>query len=144
MHPPGSWKIRPTAKTELDNLVLASDYVQTFTDLATMEGANEAARRAVNTLLDKENSTAPRAGVWKLQEPAGFDVLKDLDRKRFLAGKPHILDGKLLKMAFGAAELGRKAAKATGLSALDDYLDRFKFSRFVEALLSRLGVIKYP
>jgi uncharacterized protein with NAD-binding domain and iron-sulfur cluster len=144
VHPPGSWKIRPTANTELDNLVLASDYVQTFTDLATMEGANEAARRAVNTLLDKENSSAPRAGVWKLEEPAGFDFLKELDRKRYQAGKPHILDGELLKMAFGAAELGRKAAKATGLSALDDYVDRFKFSRLIEALLSRLGVIKYP
>ena len=28
------------------NLLLAADYVRTFTDLATMEGANEAARRA--------------------------------------------------------------------------------------------------
>ena len=34
------------------NLFLASDYVRTYTDLATMEAANEAARRAVNGILD--------------------------------------------------------------------------------------------
>ncbi len=144
VHPPGSWQIRPTADTELDNLVLASDYVRTYTDLATMEGANEAARRAVNAILDRENSPAPRAGVWKLEEPSGFDFLKNIDRKRFLAGKPHLLDNDLLKVAFRTAELGRKAAKFTGLDSVDDYLDQFKFSRFIEKMLSKLGVIQYP
>ncbi len=144
VHPPGSWQIRPTAGTALDNLVLASDYVRTYTDLATMEGANEAARRAVNAILDREGSASPRAGVWKLEEPAGFDLPKRVDRKRFLAGKPHILDGDLMNAAFRAAEIGRKLGNATGLGALDDYLDRFKLSRLIEAALSKLGVIKYP
>ena len=43
-----TWRLRPRAVTAIPNLFLASDYVQTFTDLATMEAANEAARRAVN------------------------------------------------------------------------------------------------
>ena len=44
----GSWADRPDAVTRVPNLFLAADYVRTYTDLATMEGANEAARRAVN------------------------------------------------------------------------------------------------
>src|SRR4029079_18387605 len=43
VHPPGSWSLRPEAGTAIANLVLASDYVRTSTDLASMEGANEAA-----------------------------------------------------------------------------------------------------
>ena len=55
--------------TSIPNLFLASDYVRTYTDLATMEGANEAARRAVNGILDAAGSTARRCAVWKLREP---------------------------------------------------------------------------
>ena len=47
----------PTGRTprlRIPNLVLAADYVRTHTDLATMEGANEAARRAVNAILDAD------------------------------------------------------------------------------------------
>ncbi|MBV9499444.1 MAG: FAD-dependent oxidoreductase, partial [Acidobacteriaceae bacterium] len=46
-----SLQYRPQAQTEIPNLFLASDYVQTYTDVACMEAANEAARRAVNALL---------------------------------------------------------------------------------------------
>ncbi|MBV8898014.1 MAG: FAD-dependent oxidoreductase, partial [Acidobacteriaceae bacterium] len=42
---------RPDATTEIPNLFLASDYVKTYTDVACMEAANEAARRAVNGIL---------------------------------------------------------------------------------------------
>jgi hypothetical protein len=38
----GSLAARPEAFTEIGNLFLAADYVRTHTDLATMEGANEA------------------------------------------------------------------------------------------------------
>ncbi len=41
----GSWEKRPTARSEIPNLFLAADYVQTDIDLATMEGANESATR---------------------------------------------------------------------------------------------------
>jgi uncharacterized protein with NAD-binding domain and iron-sulfur cluster len=79
----GSWPHRPTADLpEVENLFLASDYVQTFTDLATMEGANEAARRAVNGILDAAGSDAERCGVWPLQEPGGlpFAAAREIDR----------------------------------------------------------------
>ena len=68
----GSWEDRPDAVTSVDNLFLASDYVRGHTDLATMEGANEAARRAVNGILERTGSTQPRCPVWKLTEPAIF------------------------------------------------------------------------
>ena len=52
----GSWADRPDAATRIPNLFLAADFVRTHTDLATMEGANEAARRAVNGILDATGS----------------------------------------------------------------------------------------
>ena len=54
----GSWADRPEAVTSVPNLFLASDFVRTHTDLATMEGANEAARRAVNGILEAARSSA--------------------------------------------------------------------------------------
>ncbi|MEA2291062.1 MAG: hypothetical protein QOF17_82 [Solirubrobacteraceae bacterium] len=79
----GSWADRPGVATELPNLLLAADYVRTHTDLATMEGANEAARRAVNAILDRTGSGAPRCGVWPLREPAVLAPLRALDRVRW-------------------------------------------------------------
>jgi uncharacterized protein with NAD-binding domain and iron-sulfur cluster len=65
----GSWKNRPDAVTRIPNLVLAADFVRTNTDLATMEGANEAARRAVNGILEKEDSPYQPCKVFELKEP---------------------------------------------------------------------------
>jgi uncharacterized protein with NAD-binding domain and iron-sulfur cluster len=80
---PGSWAHRPNAVTKIDNLFLASDYVRTYTDLATMEGANEAARRAVNGILYRSHSTQPRCAVWPLRYPGGlFTLLRRRDRSR--------------------------------------------------------------
>ena len=78
-----SWEDRPDAVTRIPNLFLASDYVRTHTDLATMEGANEAARRAVNGILDATGSTAPRCEIWPLREPAAFAPAQALDRIRW-------------------------------------------------------------
>jgi len=66
---PGSWSYRPRACTAIPNLFLAADFVQTHTDLATMEGANEAARLAVNGILKATGSTAHPCKVKKLYEP---------------------------------------------------------------------------
>jgi uncharacterized protein with NAD-binding domain and iron-sulfur cluster len=84
----GSWRDRPDAETEVDNLLLASDYVRTHTDLATMEGANEAARRAVNAILRRTGSDAEPCGVWPLREPALFAPARALDRILFKLGRP--------------------------------------------------------
>jgi 15-cis-phytoene desaturase len=85
----GSLAYRPEAFTEIPNFFLASDYVRTFTDLATMEGANEAARRATNAILDREGSTAARAMVWPLEEPEFFAPMREYDLLRFRQGLPH-------------------------------------------------------
>ena len=69
--------------TRIPNLFLASDYVRTSTDLATMEGANEAARRAVNGILEATGSPAPRCEIWPLREPAMFAPAKALDKLRW-------------------------------------------------------------
>jgi uncharacterized protein with NAD-binding domain and iron-sulfur cluster len=83
----GSWADRPDAVTRVPNLFLASDFVRTHTDLATMEGANEAARRAVNGILDATHSTARRCDVWRLTEPAIFGPARVVDRVRWELGR---------------------------------------------------------
>jgi uncharacterized protein with NAD-binding domain and iron-sulfur cluster len=66
---PDRWRHRPDpAPTGLNNLLLASDYVRTNTDLATMEAANEAARVAVNAILHREGVPHPCA-VYELYYP---------------------------------------------------------------------------
>lgn len=61
---PGSHQLRPGATTKVDNLFLAGDYIKTETDLATMEGANESARLAVNAILDVAGSRKPRCEIY--------------------------------------------------------------------------------
>lgn len=85
----GSLQYRPEARTEIRNLFLASDYVRTYTDLATMEAANEAARRAVNGILEDTRSSEPRAELWRFQEPEFFRPMQQYDRLRFKLGLPH-------------------------------------------------------
>jgi uncharacterized protein with NAD-binding domain and iron-sulfur cluster len=83
----GSWPHRPTAQlAEVENLFLASDYVQTYTDLATMEAANEAARRCVNAILEASGSDAEPCPVWKLREPGGlpFKIAREIDRVLYM------------------------------------------------------------
>jgi uncharacterized protein with NAD-binding domain and iron-sulfur cluster len=84
----GSWQHRPEAATAVPNLVLASDYVRTFTNLATMEAANEAARRAVNALLDRAGVAAPRCSVWPLFTPPLLKPFIDADCVLWRLGRP--------------------------------------------------------
>lgn len=86
----GSWKNRPEAVTAIPNLFLAADFVRTHTDVASMESANEAARRAVNGVLAAAGATADACSVWRLDEPALFAPLRALDRWRFQQGMPHL------------------------------------------------------
>jgi uncharacterized protein with NAD-binding domain and iron-sulfur cluster len=84
-----SLRYRPRAVTDAPNLVLAADYVRTETDLATMESANEAARRAVRGILDRAGSYADLPEVWGLDEPRLFDPPKRQDEVAFRLGLPH-------------------------------------------------------
>ncbi len=87
----GSLKYRPEAQIELENLFLASDYVRTYTDIACMEAANEAARRAVNCLLVAAGSSARPATLWPLEEPDFLQPFQEIDRIRFSLGLPQQL-----------------------------------------------------
>jgi len=75
----GSLALRPEAVTGIRNLFLASDYANNFTQLATMEGANENGRRAVNGILDAAGSDAERCAVWPYESPAIFEVAQKAD-----------------------------------------------------------------
>lgn len=83
-----TWRLRPNAATLIQNFFLASDYVRTYTDLATMEGANEAARRAVNGILRRSGSDAERCKIWDLHEPDILRPLRAYDYARYQAGLP--------------------------------------------------------
>jgi uncharacterized protein with NAD-binding domain and iron-sulfur cluster len=107
-----SWRLRPEAVTAIPNFFLASDYVRTYTDLATMEGANEAARRAVNGIIAASGSTAAPCFVWKLHEPEIFQPLRDYDRLRWEAGLPW--DDRWANIALSILEV---VQKAIGLSS---------------------------
>jgi geranylgeranyl pyrophosphate synthase/uncharacterized protein with NAD-binding domain and iron-sulfur cluster len=95
-----TWKLRPEAVTAIPNFFLASDYVRTHTDLATMEAANEAARRAVNGILDADGFSGGRCQVWKLHEPLALEPLRAWDAVRFGAGLPW--DGGMLPVAISS------------------------------------------
>ena len=101
------------AQTELDNLLLASDHVRTYTDLATMEGANEAARRAVNAILERSGSDAERCGVSRLREPELFAPARALDRVLFKLGRP---PRQQLRMADGRVRAAPYLPLAEGLT----------------------------
>jgi len=84
----GSLKNRPPAAVGIENLTLASDYVRTNSDLASMESANEAGRRAANAIFERRG-ISDRARIWELQEPGLFEPFKRQDRVRYRLGLPH-------------------------------------------------------
>ncbi|MBX2864024.1 MAG: FAD-dependent oxidoreductase [Leptolyngbyaceae cyanobacterium MAG.088] len=83
-----TWSLRPYVHTQIPNFFLASDYVRTNTDLATMEGANEAARRAVNSIIDASGVKAPYCKIWDLHQPALFSIWRWSDYLRYRKGLP--------------------------------------------------------
>ena len=89
---PGSWSSRPGAKTTVANLFVAGDFARTHTNFASMEAANEAARRAVNELLrttsppleqhrfdGAEGRPCRRCGLEEAQHECPIEPLQDPD-----------------------------------------------------------------
>jgi geranylgeranyl pyrophosphate synthase/uncharacterized protein with NAD-binding domain and iron-sulfur cluster len=123
-----TWRLRPEATTAIPNLFLASDYVRTHTDLATMEAANEAARRAVNGILDAAGYSGSRCEVWPLEEPAVLEPFRSYDAARFRLGLPW--DASLMDAAM------------TGLSAAGPPLSVVsELMRQVEPVVSTLSTV---
>ena len=88
----GTWEKRPQARTKIPNLFLSGDYVQTDVDLATMEGANESGRAAVNALLETAGSKAEPVTMYRLYDPPEFEPSKAVDRELYKQGQPNLLD----------------------------------------------------
>jgi geranylgeranyl pyrophosphate synthase/uncharacterized protein with NAD-binding domain and iron-sulfur cluster len=107
-----TWALRPEATTAIPNLYLASDYVRTYTDLATMEGANEAARRAVNALLDAVKFDGSRCEVWPLHEPELLAPWRLHDAVRYEAGLPW--DDSLLRVGAHAIRAASPVLEQAG------------------------------
>ena len=101
-----SWYDRPHAYTEIENLVLASDYVRTNTDLATMEGANEAGRRAVNHILKIDGSDAKPCKVYTFPEMWIFAPFRGLDWLLLKLGLPSINWHWLWRLGLWAVQVG--------------------------------------
>jgi hypothetical protein len=78
---PGSWRLRPEASTAIRNMFLAGDYVRTDTNLATMEAANESARRAVNEILRQCRENHAPARTFGLWEP--LSALRNIDEQLY-------------------------------------------------------------
>ena len=83
-----TWRLRPQSFTQIPNLYLASDYVRTFTSVATMEAANEAARRAVNGIIQESGHRAPLCRLWNVTEPDFAFVFRLEDHYRYERGLP--------------------------------------------------------
>ena len=92
VHPPGSWHARPTATLTIPNLFLAADYVQTSVDLASMEGANEAGRRAARGVLRAFGLDDSRVKLFAFEALDCFASLKAIDQRLHRAGLPHLFD----------------------------------------------------
>ncbi|WP_246127444.1 hydroxysqualene dehydroxylase [Amycolatopsis rhizosphaerae] len=88
----GSYRYRPESATSIPNLFLAGDYVRTDINLATMEGANESGRQAVNALLDAAGATEGRVPIQALYQPPELEPLKRIDAARYAAGQPNLFD----------------------------------------------------
>lgn len=106
----GTWALRPDAVTRIPNLFLASDYVRTYTDLATMEAANEAARRAVNGIIEASGVPASPCRLWKLHEPEVLAPWRALDLVRFRMGLPW--DDTAVRLGLATLDLGQEAVRA--------------------------------
>jgi uncharacterized protein with NAD-binding domain and iron-sulfur cluster len=120
---PGSRALRPEAATSIPNLFLAGDYVKTETDLACMEGANEAARRAVNAILDAEAAKEARCELWSFSPPrqaveAALSVGGLLKPLRDITSVAAQLQNQFWKkLAFGMMRIQGSRAPALGQAA---------------------------
>jgi uncharacterized protein with NAD-binding domain and iron-sulfur cluster len=139
IHPPGSWALRPEAATAIPNLMIAADFVRTHTNIASMEGACEAGRRATNAILGRTGSTAPLADVWPLEESA-FDTMRRLDARLYAARQPHLFELLGIRQAVRAAALARRVEQLVGLGKLDDWVDQYKLTTVAKVFLARLGL----
>lgn len=116
IHPPGLWHFRPTAATRVRGLTLCSDFVRNDLDLATMEGANLAARLAVNDVLARDGwASADQCRTHRYletHEPRWLRTLKRRSDDRYLSRRRR---GLVPQPAVNAALRSRIAPPVTEL-----------------------------
>jgi uncharacterized protein with NAD-binding domain and iron-sulfur cluster len=86
---PHTWSDRPGATTAVPNLLLAADYLNVQIDTATMEGANEAGRRAANAIVARAGSPAKPARVFDLYQPPEWEPVRAADAQAYARGLPN-------------------------------------------------------
>jgi len=92
VHPPGSWQVRPEAVLTIPNLFLAADYVRTAVDLASMEGANEAGRRAARGALESLGLDGSGVKLFSYAPLERHRFLRHVDRWLHGGNLPHLMD----------------------------------------------------
>lgn len=111
-------RYRPRAATAIPNLALAGDYVRTLTNVASIEGACEAGRRAANAILERTGATTRPAPLWPPSSAPVLEQARRLDARLHAAGRQHLLD--MVGVRHAMRFLG---AIDKGLGALDSLLD---------------------
>ena len=110
-----TWRLRPHAFTGISNLLLASAYVRTFTSVATMEAANEAARRAVNAIIQHSGYKAHLCRLWNVTEPPFAFLFRLEDQYRYERGlpwkRPSFMAKQATKLAMTALPVANKVRK---------------------------------
>ncbi|HKO91076.1 MAG TPA: FAD-dependent oxidoreductase [Polyangiaceae bacterium] len=132
-----TWKLRPEATTRVPNLFLASDYVRTHTDLATMEAANEAARRAVNGVMDACGDSRARCQIWPLHEQPLLAPFRAYDRVRFQQGLPW--DDSSLRLYAQAGRLMAQLQSSMSASGTTPYAGTSDRHALLQQLVGALG-----
>lgn len=95
LHPAGGdWASMPRYPIWAKQYVIAGTFVQTYTRLTSMEGANESARHAVNAVIAAADVPCEPCEIWDPEacEPPDLAWLIDLDRKLFERRLPHFTD----------------------------------------------------
>jgi hypothetical protein len=110
-----------------------------------MEAANEAARRAVNGILEHSGSDAPPCRLWDLHEPELLEPWRANDRARYLQGLPWDDTGVRLGLsALAALYSGTRALEASIVNAVssathvEDLLSYIRTGESRSELIQRL------
>jgi geranylgeranyl pyrophosphate synthase/uncharacterized protein with NAD-binding domain and iron-sulfur cluster len=95
MNTVNSWEARPEAATAIRNFYIAGDFARTSAYLATMESANEAGRRAANSVLQNCGKVSGSCTIHTGKHdkiPAVLLPLIRIDEFLYAHNKKHVLD----------------------------------------------------
>jgi len=86
-----SYQYRPDSNTSIPNFFLASDFIRTVTDIASMEAADDSGRLAVNSIL-KSDGRSDFVKLFEEDWPHNLvlDELRSIDLERWKKGEEPI------------------------------------------------------